>query len=171
MIEIRRFHPSDAPTLWTLNSLPNVGATADAAVPLPLPESKSPPPEFPDLENIEETFIRAGGDFYVARLHGHIVGMGGIRANARGQAEVLRVRVHPAARKRGIGRALMDALEQRARSLGFDEMFLDTATNQHEAVNFYRALGYTEVGTETHPEWSWTLIYFTKELVNSYHPP
>ena len=81
-----------------------------------------------------------------------------------GGAEVLRVRVHPATRRRGIGRALMKELEDRARSRGFFEFNLDTATNQPEAVAFYRALGYVEVGRESRPEWSWTLVYFTKQL-------
>jgi ribosomal protein S18 acetylase RimI-like enzyme len=90
--------------------------------------------------------------------------MGGFRPNAEQQAEVLRVRVHPALRRAGVGRALMDGIESRASALGFREMFLDTATNQPEAVAFYQALDYQETGRETRPEWSWTLVYFTKPL-------
>jgi ribosomal protein S18 acetylase RimI-like enzyme len=45
--------------------------------------------------------------------------MGGIRPNGRGQAEVLRLRVHPATRRRCIGRRLMADLEERAAWLGF----------------------------------------------------
>lgn len=108
--------------------------------------------------------IAAGGDFYVAELEGHIVGMAGVRGNDRDQAEVLRMRVHPGTRRLGVGAALMTALEMRAADLGFHEMFLDTATNQPDAVAFYRALGYVEVGRESRPDWSWTLVYFTKQL-------
>jgi hypothetical protein len=58
----------------------------------------------------------------------------------------------------------MTELEQRAARAGFVLAHLDTATNQPEAVAFYRALGYHEDGAETRPEWSWTLVYFSKPL-------
>jgi hypothetical protein len=58
----------------------------------------------------------------------------------------------------------MTALEARARQLGLPEAHLDTATNQPEAIAFYRTLGYQEVGREHQPGWSWTLVYFVKIL-------
>ncbi|WP_433200292.1 GNAT family N-acetyltransferase [Dactylosporangium sp. CS-047395] len=164
MVAIRGFRDEDAPTLWTLNSLPNIGATADPTVPLPLPPTAQPPAGFPDLADIRRCFHDAGGDFLVAELDGHIVAMGGIRPNSHGQAEILRVRAHPATRRRGIGRRLMTALEVRAHQLGLPEAHLDTATNQPEAVAFYQSLGYQEIGREHQPGWSWTLVYFVKTL-------
>jgi ribosomal protein S18 acetylase RimI-like enzyme len=56
----------------------------------------------------------------------------------------------------------MTALEHRARTLGFTETHLDTATNQPEAIAFYRSIGYQETG-RAH-EVAWTLVYFTKAL-------
>jgi predicted GNAT superfamily acetyltransferase len=58
----------------------------------------------------------------------------------------------------------MVELESRAAAGGFREMFLDTATNMPEAMAFYQALGYREVGRETHPDWSWTLVYYVKSV-------
>ena len=58
----------------------------------------------------------------------------------------------------------MTALEQRAGELGMRELHLDTATNQPEAMVFYRSLGYAEVGREHRPSWSWTLVYYAKRL-------
>lgn len=165
MVTIRRFRDQDAPTVWTLNSLPNVGATADPTVPLPLPPAPHAPPTHPDLADIQANFIDAGGDFLVADLDGHIVGMGGIRPSANGRADVLRIRVHPATRRLGIGRALMTELEQRAAELGMDHLFLDTATDQPEAMAFYESLGYQEVGRQQKPEWTWTLVFYTKQTV------
>ena len=161
---IREFHPGDAPALWTLSTLPNVGHTADVTVPIELPAASAAPVQFADLADIPANFIRPGGVFLVAEHHGHPVGMGGFRPNARGQAEVLRVRIHPALRRTGIGRALMEDLEIRAAAHGFHEMFLDTATNMPEAMAFYEALGYQEMGRETRSDWSWTLVYYTKQL-------
>lgn len=161
---IREFHPGDAPALWTLSTLPNVGHTADVTVPIELPAASAAPVQFADLADIPANFILLGGVFLVAEHHGHPVGMGGFRPNARGQAEVLRVRIHPALRRTGIGRALMEDLEIRAAGHGFHEMFLDTATNMPEAMAFYEALGYQEMGRETRSDWSWTLVYYTKQL-------
>ncbi|WP_238011396.1 GNAT family N-acetyltransferase [Dactylosporangium sp. AC04546] len=160
---VRRFRDADVATLWALNDLPNIAATADPSVPLPLPPSTRPP-GFPDLADIRGCFLDAGGDFLVVELDGHVVGMGGIRPSTEGRAEVLRIRVHPATRRRGVGRALMSALEQRAARLGLREMHLDTATNQPEAMAFYRSLGYQEIGREHRPGWSWTLVYYLKTL-------
>jgi ribosomal protein S18 acetylase RimI-like enzyme len=161
---IRRFADADAPTLWALNALPNIGATADPTVPVPLPPATDPPADFADLADIAGCFLDQGGEFLVAELDGHLVGMGGFRPSGQGRAEVLRVRVHPATRRRGVGRALMEALQDRARQLGIRELHLDTATNQPEAMAFYAGLGYREVGHEHQPGWSWTLVYYAKVL-------
>ncbi|ETA71057.1 GNAT family N-acetyltransferase [Actinospica robiniae] len=161
---IRDYRPGDAPALWTLSTLPNVGHTADATVPIELPAARAAPSQFADLADIPAHFIGPGGVFLVAEHHGHPVGMGGFRPNSRGQAEVLRVRIHPALRRTGVGRALMEGLESRAADHGFREMSLDTATNMPEAMAFYRALGYRETARETRPEWTWTLVYYTKQL-------
>ena len=164
VVDLRQFVPSDAPRVWALNNIPNVGHTADPTAPPQLPTPAAPPREFPDLADIEGSYFDAGGDFLIGEVDGHIVAMGGIRANKPYRAEVNRVRVHPAFRRQGCGRALMAAWENRARLLGFRELHLDTATNQPEAVEFYRSLGYQEVGRESRPDWTWTLVYFTKQL-------
>jgi ribosomal protein S18 acetylase RimI-like enzyme len=165
MITTRQARRADQPRLWALNSLPNIGSTGDPLLPIHPPVPHRQPPAFPDLADVEGSFIDRGGDFIVAEDGDQVVGMGGYRPNNLRQAEVLRVRVHPAVRRRGVGRAVMAELEARAATAGFTEMHLDTATNQPEAVRFYESLGYREVGRETHPEWHWTLVYFSKFLV------
>ncbi|WP_285681351.1 GNAT family N-acetyltransferase [Actinoplanes sp. NBRC 103695] len=162
---VRRFRDTDAPVLWALNALPNIGETADSGVPIPLLPAVTPPAGFPDLADVEASFLAQGGEFLVVELDGHIVGMGGFRPGVEACAEVLRVRVHPAIRRRGIGRALMAELEQRAAQRGLRAMCLDTATNQPEAMAFYQGLGYREVGRECRPGWTWTLVYYVKTLV------
>lgn len=59
----------------------------------------------------------------------------------------------------------MTELEWRAVRAGLRSAFLDTATNQPEAMAFYQGLGYREVGRERQPDWTWTLVYYLKELV------
>jgi len=164
VVSIRRAEASDHPAIWALNDLPNVGHTADPSLPLDLPRLAAAPRAFPDLADVTVGFVLEGGDFIVAEYDAHLVGMGGYRPLGDGRVEMLRVRVHPAMRRRAVGRAVMAELERRAAAGGHATAVLDTATNQPEAVGFYRALGYREDGTETRPEWSWTLVYFSKPL-------
>lgn len=166
-VSVREVGPADLPVLWTLAVLPNIGRTADPSVPLPLPPAPGPPPgDFGDLADPRRDFTDRGGCFLVAEVAGHLAGMGGFRpaAGPEDRAEILRVRVHPALRRRGIGRAVMAGLETRARELGFAEAWLDTATNQPESMAFYEALGYRDIGQETRPEWRWTLVHYLKSL-------
>ena len=61
------------------------------------------------------------------------------------RAEVRKLLVHPRYRRRGIGRALMVDLEQRARQAQRRLLTLDTRTGDH-AEPLYAALGYQRVG-------------------------
>lgn len=163
-LSIRRYQRADDGLLWALNNLPFQGATADSSLPLLLTPAVSAPAGFPDLADIRVDFIAAGGDFLVAEDESAILGMAGFRPLDRERVEMLRVRVHPAARRRRVGHRLMAALEARASELGYGQAVLDTSTVQPEAIAFYRALGYTESGRETRPDWHWTLVYFSKGL-------
>jgi ribosomal protein S18 acetylase RimI-like enzyme len=164
---VRRATNADGPRLWALNGITNIGATADPNAPLELPVPDRPPAAFPDLADVEGSFMGSDGEFVVVEAKGSIVGMGGFWPNTAAQVEVKRVRVHPALRRQGIGRLVMAELEDRALVAGFREAHLDTASNQPEAIIFYRALGYEEVGTESRPEWDWDLVYFLKRLASA----
>jgi ribosomal protein S18 acetylase RimI-like enzyme len=61
------------------------------------------------------------------------------------RAEVMKLLVHPVARRRGLARALMVALEDLARVHGRTLLTLDTWTGL-PAEDLYRSLGYTTVG-------------------------
>lgn len=73
------------------------------------------------------------------------VGLAGLRPFEPGVAEIKHVYVVPGARRRGIASRLLDALEARARDVGCQTLRLDTGARQHEAVNLYRARGFTEI--------------------------
>jgi GNAT superfamily N-acetyltransferase len=67
------------------------------------------------------------------------------RANAAHRAEVTKVMVHRRARRRGVGRALMIALEEHARRLGRTTLILDTRQGDPSEV-LYRTAGWTFAG-------------------------
>src|ERR1043166_6563664 len=85
----------------------------------------------------------------VARVDGGIVGTVQIDLatppNQRHRAEVLKLLVHPHARRRGIARALMVALEAVARTAGRAPLPRDTWSGS-AAERLYLSLGYTTVG-------------------------
>lgn len=56
-------------------------------------------------------------------------------------AEVKRLWVSPSARKLGVGRVLMQAVENKARTLGITTLRLDSNSALPEAVAFYQCLG------------------------------
>jgi GNAT superfamily N-acetyltransferase len=85
------------------------------------------------------------GAWLVAYSGEEPVGCGGIKRLDAATAEVKRVFLRPAARGRGTGRALMRALEDEARRLGYERLRLDTGDQQPEALRLFRALGYREV--------------------------
>jgi ribosomal protein S18 acetylase RimI-like enzyme len=85
----------------------------------------------------------------VARRNGRIVGTVQLELamppNQQHRGEVLKLLVHPDARRLGIARALMVALEPVARSAGKTLLTLDTWTGR-AAESLYRSLGYRVAG-------------------------
>ena len=86
----------------------------------------------------------------VARERGRVVGTVQLRLaplpNARHRAEVAKLLVHRDARRRGIARRLLAALDDVARREGRTLLVLDTISGS-EADRLYRSLGWTPVGS------------------------
>jgi GNAT superfamily N-acetyltransferase len=85
------------------------------------------------------------GIFLVTVIDGEPVGCGGFRRLAPTAAEVKRLFVRQAARGNGIGRSLLDGLEQHARELGVEELRLDTDGGDPGALALFRAAGFESV--------------------------
>jgi GNAT superfamily N-acetyltransferase len=71
---------------------------------------------------------------------------GGIKLLPDGACEIKRMYVVPAARRHGVARLLLAALEDTARDLGYTVARLDTGPRQHSARRMYEAAGYREIG-------------------------
>ena len=65
--------------------------------------------------------------------------------NQRHRAEITKLQVHRRARRQGVGTALMEAIEQRARASGFTLLTLDTKRGD-AAESLYANAGWTRVG-------------------------
>jgi N-acetylglutamate synthase-like GNAT family acetyltransferase len=78
----------------------------------------------------------------VATLNGDAVACGGFRFLRPQVAEIKRMYVDPAVRGRGFGRRHLAFLEQRAAEAGYTQVWLETGTEQPEAISLYTAAGY-----------------------------
>jgi ribosomal protein S18 acetylase RimI-like enzyme len=92
------------------------------------------------------------GHFVVGYVDGVPVAMGGWRRlgdrpglPSPNTAEIKRMYVAPSARRRGLSRVVLTALETSARAAGLDWLVLETGQPQTSAVALYRATGYTDV--------------------------
>jgi ribosomal protein S18 acetylase RimI-like enzyme len=84
-----------------------------------------------------------------AWLDGSLVGTAQLERsaprNARHRGEVQRVAVASSARGRGVGRALMEAVEAEARAAGLELLYL-TTHDDIGASRFYERIGWTKLG-------------------------
>ena len=98
----------------------------------------------------DDTPVQAGefdppnGAFLVAFLGGEPVGCGGWRSHGE-VAELKRMYTAPHARKRGVGRMVLAAVECSAREHGRKRMILECGDRQPEAIAMYEAAGYERI--------------------------
>jgi GNAT superfamily N-acetyltransferase len=91
------------------------------------------------------------GSFFVGYLDGVPVATGAWRRvdvpalGATATAEVKRMYVAPAARGRGLARAVLAHIERTAAAAGAEAVVLETGLKQPEAIELYRSSGYVPV--------------------------
>lgn len=106
------------------------------------------------------------GAFMVAYLDDVAVGCGAVRRLDEASGELKRMYVDPSVRGRGIGRALVEALELEARRLGMTRVVLETGTRLAPAIKLYEAMGYERIPLFGEYLWSpKTSLCFGKSLV------
>ncbi|HEU0087660.1 MAG TPA: ribosomal protein S18-alanine N-acetyltransferase [Pseudonocardiaceae bacterium] len=87
--------------------------------------------------------LAAGHHYLAAREDGSLIGYGGLARTGR-DAEVHTLAVDPAHQGRGVGRALLRALLERAAGAA---VFLEVRTDNEAAIALYRSEGFTVIGT------------------------
>jgi GNAT superfamily N-acetyltransferase len=85
------------------------------------------------------------GAFVIAYLDDAAVGCGAVRRLDESTAELKRMYVDSSVRGRGIGRAIVGALEREARLLGVTRLVLETGTRLAPAIKLYEAMGYERI--------------------------
>ncbi len=113
-LTIRRYRTMDHDAVWALHHLAERAYAPDR-----IPPVVADDPAYGDFHRIEDTYLRQGGEILVGFLDDQLVAISGIERVDPERAHVKRVRVHHAHHGRGFGRAIMRALEKRARALSY----------------------------------------------------
>jgi putative acetyltransferase len=82
------------------------------------------------------------GTFLIASCEEKPVGCGAVRSIEAKTGEIKRMYVIPETRQRGVGRAILAALEREARLLGINRLVLETGVRQAEALALYQSIGF-----------------------------
>jgi len=91
--------------------------------------------------NTLSDMLAAPGTFAFAHDDGFVLGR-----VAADEAEILTLAVRPAARGKGLGRALLQAAISKACALGATTMFLEVGADNPHARALYAGLGFAKVG-------------------------
>ncbi|HEX6307764.1 MAG TPA: GNAT family N-acetyltransferase [Longimicrobiales bacterium] len=98
-----------------------------------------------ELASLPGQYAPPAGALLLASYHGHPAGCVALRRVDTTSCEMKRMFVYPRFHGCGVGRALADAVIERARDLGYRSMVLDTSIRQPEAQALYRRLGFTDI--------------------------
>ncbi|MBF2047731.1 GNAT family N-acetyltransferase [Leptolyngbya sp. NK1-12] len=105
-----------------------------------------------DVLTVEESYWAKGGEFWVVERQGQLVGTAGYYPVSRGEqaVEIRKMYLQPAVRGQGLGRHLLQALEQAILAKGFSQIWIETASVLKEAIQLYESSGYQpSTGVET----------------------
>ncbi len=89
-------------------------------------------------------FVPPAGEFLIAYLDGVPAGCGGWRRHGA-DAELKRMFTAPAARRRGVARQILAAVEDSARLAGAQRLILECGDRQPEAIALYTGAGYERI--------------------------
>ena len=95
-----------------------------------------------ELAALPGAYAPPTGVLLLARDEGKVAGCVGLRGLEPGVCEMKRLYLRPAARGKGLGVELCLAVIERARTLGYKSMRLDTVGKLEKAIELYRSLGF-----------------------------
>lgn len=96
------------------------------------------------LRDLLKIFVPPKAECLLARLNGEAVGIVMTKPHSDDMCEMNRMFVRSSARGHGVGRALVGAILDAARDLGYKRMMLAGGTRHTEALALYRSYGFVE---------------------------
>ncbi|HOP64227.1 MAG TPA: GNAT family N-acetyltransferase [Spirochaetota bacterium] len=115
-----------------------------------------------DLFNINEVYLNNKGEFIVGVENGVIMAMGAFKKINGSTAEITSMRVRPDFQGKGAGKKILQYLEERARSMGYKTLILETDGKLTTAIKLYEKSGFTYTGNELID--GFNCLWYKKEL-------
>ena len=92
-----------------------------------------------------EIFEPPDGTFLVVFVDGEPAGCGGLARYDETTGELRRMYIVPSHRGKGLGRAILEALEEAGRGLDYRSIRLETGNEAPEAIGLYTSSGYESI--------------------------
>jgi len=97
-----------------------------------------------EIESLSRYYAGPDGCFIIAAWSGEAVGCGALRRFSESACEMKRLYVIRDYRGEGVGRAIVAALIERARALGYRSILLDTVPTMSRAQSLYASFGFIQ---------------------------
>lgn len=98
-----------------------------------------------ELQSLEQQYAVPAGALLLVRSGGIYGGCAGIRAWNENTCELKRMYLRPEFRSKGIGKGLLLAACDTARTLGYRTMRLDSLPHMTAAIRLYRSFGFEDI--------------------------
>jgi len=138
-MDVRPFEPADADAWKRLNEA-WIGKLF-----------KIEPKDREVLDFPQENILAKEGHIFMAHQGGQAVGCVALIKMPDGGYELAKMTVDETMRGTGLGRALMDACIEKARSLNATRLYLETNSSLAPAMSLYRALGFVDIPSQSTP--------------------
>lgn len=101
--------------------------------------------DYPWSRAVFRDCLLAGYYSLVLAVDGVVLGYA-IMSIAAAEAHVLNICVHPAARRQGYGRRLLNAVLFKAEDAAVKQVFLEVRPSNEAAIALYHSVGFTQIG-------------------------
>jgi len=98
-----------------------------------------------EVNGLPGSYAPPGGRLLLATYESSPVGCVALQAVNAGRCEMKRLYVRPHGRGLGVGRALVSAVLDEARAIGYTEVVLDTLPTMTEAQHLYQQFGFHDI--------------------------
>ncbi|MFA6276862.1 MAG: GNAT family N-acetyltransferase [Pedobacter sp.] len=98
--------------------------------------------------HLSTVFENPKSTYWVIEENGAIIGGGGVFPTANlpeGTCELVKLYLYPAARGRGLGKAIMDKCFSSAKDLGYQNVYLESMPELNKAVSMYERMGFEKL--------------------------